>query len=140
MGYYLDGVLVPFDQFLESEVWGLSEEEAADLNFEVIDTNRPSISPFDGQLLAWPIGISGDVMSTNIDLLAQMNEAGLIDFEGAPTTFEQFRAASCAASELEGVTAGFAGRPSGSELYSFILNFGGQIFDEEADAYTFTNE
>ncbi len=140
MGYYLDGVLVPFDQFLNSEVWGLSEEEAAVLNFDVIDTNRPSISPFDGQLLAWPVGISGDVMSTNVDLLDDMREMGLIDFEGAPTTFEQFRTAACAASELEGVTAGFAGRPTGSELYSFILNFGGQIFDEEADAYTFTND
>lgn len=140
MGYYLDGVLVPFDQFLDSEVWGFSEEEAADINFDVIDTNRPSISPFDGQLLAWPVGISGDVMSTNLDLLAEMSEAGLIDFEGAPTNFEQFSAAACAASELGGVTAGFAGRPTGSELYSFILNFGGQIFDEEADAYTFTSD
>lgn len=139
MGYYLDGVLVPFDQFIDSD-WGFSDEEAADLNFNIIDTNRPAISPFDGQLLAWPIGVSAEVMSTNIDLLAEMSEAGLIDFEGAPTTFEQFSAAACAASELEGVTAGLAGRPTGSELYSFILNFGGDVFDAEADAYTFTNE
>lgn len=140
MGYFLDGVLVPLDQYVDSPTWGFSEAELADLNLDVINTNRPSISPFDGQLLAWPIGISGDVMSVNLDLLADMNEAGLIDFEGAPTNFDQFSTAACSASELEGVTAGFAARPSGTELYSFILNFGGEIFDEEADAYTFTNE
>lgn len=140
MGYYLDGVLVPLDAYVDSPTWGFSEEESASLNFSIIDSNRPAISPFDGQLLSWPIGVSGDVMSTNMDLLAEMFEAGLIDFEGAPTTFEQFQAASCAAGELEGVSAGFAARPSGSELATFIFNNGGQVFDAEADAYTLTND
>ncbi|MGB7338109.1 MAG: extracellular solute-binding protein [Phototrophicaceae bacterium] len=140
MGYYLDGVLVPLDAYIDSEAWGFSEDEAANLNFDVIDRNRPAIAPFDGQLLAWPVGVSAEIMSTNLDLLAQLSEQGLIDFEGAPTNVDQFAAAACAAGELDGVTAGYAAKPSGQHVYTLMLNFGGQVFDTEADAYVFSDE
>ncbi|MEO1287247.1 MAG: extracellular solute-binding protein [Chloroflexota bacterium] len=140
MGYFLDGVLVPFDPFLESATWGLTEDEASVLRFDVIDRNRPALAPFNGQLLAWPIGTSGEIMSTNLDLLDQMREQGLIDFEGTPANVEEFRAAACAASELEGVTAGYGARTSGGHILTWMSAFGGQIFDTEADAYVFTDE
>jgi len=141
MSYYLDGVLVPFNVFLDSPTWGLSEEEAAALDFDVINRNLPGIAPFNSEVLvAWPIGVSAEIMSTNTDLLADMFEAGLIDFEGVPADTDQFRAAACAASELEGVTAGYAARPSGGHALTWMSNFGGVIFDAEADAYVFTDE
>jgi multiple sugar transport system substrate-binding protein len=143
-GWYLDEVLVPLDAYLNSPEWGFTEEELAQLDFGLIDTNRPAIAPFDGQLLAWPVGVSANVMSVNTSMLDQLREAGAIDFEGAPQTLEQFRAAACAANELTtadgGDVRGFAMRTAADELYSFIFSNGGYIFDEEANAYNFTNE
>lgn len=143
-GWYLDDVLVPLDAYLNSPEWGFTEEELAQLDFGLIDTNRPEISPFDGQLLAWPVGVSANVLSVNMSMLDQLREAGAIDFEGAPQTLEQFRAATCAASELTtpegGDVGGFAMRAAADELYSFIFSNGGYIFDAEANAYDFTNE
>lgn len=133
-GWFLDGVLVPLDAYVESPEWGLNEEEAALINQDVLDINRPALSPFDGQLLSWPVGISSNVLSVNLDLLA---EAGI---EDVPQTFEEFREAACAVTELEDTTAGFAMRLSAGELESFILANGGITFDEENDRYDFTNE
>lgn len=140
MGYYLDGVLLTYDAFLDSPTWGLTDEEAADLNFDLINLNRPTFGPFVDELLAWPVGFSSEIMSTNTDLLADMFAAGLIDFEGAPTDTDQFRQAACAASELEGVTAGYGGRLSSPHLMTWMANFGGQVWDSEAGAYVFTDE
>ncbi|MEL6148137.1 MAG: extracellular solute-binding protein [Chloroflexota bacterium] len=137
-GWFLDGVLVPLDAYVEHPVWGLTEDEAAVIDQSSLNINRPALSPFDGQLLAWPIGISSNVLSVNMGM---MEELGL---DGAPADFNQFREAACGASELTAPSGdpvnGFAIRPSGDELFSFILNFGGFIFDEEANAYNFTNE
>ncbi len=138
MGFFLDGVLLTFDPFLDSPTWGLTEEEAAALNFNLIDQNRPAYGPFEGQLLAWPIGFSSEIMSTNTDLLAAMLEEGLIDFEGVPSNTDEFRQAACAASELEGVTAGYGGRLSMAHVFTWMKNFGGTIWDGEA--FVFTDE
>ncbi len=143
-GWYLDDVLTPLDAYLDSPEWGFTEEETAQLDFALVDTNRPAIAPFDGQLLAWPVGVSANVMSVNLSMLNELRAAGAIDFEGAPETFEQFRAAACAANELTtangGDVRGFAFRGSADELYSFVFSNDGYIFDEAADAYNFTNE
>lgn len=141
MSYYLDGVLVPFSAFLDSATWGLSDEETAALNFDIVNINRPAIAPFNSEVLvSWPIGVSAEIMSTNMDLLDAMREAGLIDFEGIPADTEQFRAASCAAAELDGVTGGYAARASGRHAITWMANFGGVIFDTEAEAYVFTDD
>ncbi len=138
MGYFLDGVLVPFDQYYYDPTWGFTEEEQADLDQNLLDGNRPNIGPFTGDLLAWPIGLSFNVLSVNMDMLGELG------FEAPPTTLEDFRAVSCAAAELEGPNGedvqGFPIRTSGTDLYSFIIANGGQIFDTEADAYDFTND
>lgn len=140
MTWYLDGVVVPLDDYINSPTYGFSEEEAANINMDVLSINQPQVAPFNGQLLAWPIGISSNVVSTNIDMLAELSESGAISFEGIPQTPEQLREAACAASELEGVNGGYAARPSSTELYDFIYAFGGFIFDEEADQWNITNE
>ncbi|NJL94846.1 MAG: extracellular solute-binding protein [Anaerolineae bacterium] len=134
LGWYLDGVLVPLDIYTDSATWGLSEEERALINQELLAINRPALAPFDGQLLAWPVGISSNVMSVNLDLLA---EAG---FDSVPTTFEDFRAAACAVAELEETNGGLAMRISASELYNFILSFGGPVYDAEADRFVLTDD
>ncbi|MBW4439341.1 MAG: extracellular solute-binding protein [Pleurocapsa minor GSE-CHR-MK-17-07R] len=144
-GWYLDDVIIPLDAYVDSPMWGFTEEERAQLDFALIDTNRPAIAPFDGQLLAWPVGVSANVMSVNMSILDELRAAGAIDFEGAPQSFEQFNQAACASTELtapDGTTAvrGFAMRGSADEMYSFIFSNGGYIFDAATDAYNFTNE
>ncbi|MCU0495731.1 MAG: extracellular solute-binding protein [Anaerolineae bacterium] len=137
--YYLDGVLVPLDAYVTDATWGFTEEQAADINFELIDGfNRISGEPFNGQLLAWPMGLSSVVMSVNLEML---NELG---FETAPETLEQFREVACAANELTteagGDVQGFPLRANGQDMEAFILNQGGSIFDPETNTFSFTNE
>ncbi|MCI0708639.1 MAG: extracellular solute-binding protein [Chloroflexi bacterium] len=144
-GWYQDEILVPLDAYYDSETWGFSEEELAPLNQSIIGINRPQLAPFNGQLLAWPIGVSGNVLSVNLDIIEELNAAGTIDFTGTPDSFEQFRAVACGASTLtapDGTSAvkGYPMRTTASDLYSFIFNQGGTIFDEEAGQYNFTNE
>lgn len=155
-GWFLDNILVPFDAYVNSDTWGLSEEESAVINQSVLDVNRPDVPPFDGQLLAWPVGISANVMPTNLTMVNFLNEVGVIDFTGAPTTWEQFEQLVCGSANLsEGLVSEYAevinnadltetrGFPIGggsAELNSFIYNHGGFIFDAEADRYDFTND
>jgi len=144
-GWYLDGVLVPLDAYLTHPEWGLSEEEMANINMDVLAINRPALPPFDGQLLAWPVGVSSNVKSVNVDMLNTLREQGVIDFEGVPTTFEDFRTAACAYDQLtspdgSALNGGWAIRGSADELSGFVYSAGGTIFDEENDRYDFTNE
>jgi ABC-type glycerol-3-phosphate transport system substrate-binding protein len=143
-GWFLDGVLVPLDPYYNSEMWGLTDAEIEALNQSILDINRPELAPFNGQLLAWPVGISANVMSVNLEMLEMLREDGAIDFEGAPTTLDEFRAVACAASELVtedgGDVQGFPIRTSASDMYSFIAAQGGNVYDAEADMYDYTSD
>ncbi len=93
--WYLDDVSFALDPYINDETWGFTEDEMADINFELIDRfNRVHSEPFGGQLLAWPIGMSANVMSVNLGMLAELG------FDGPPTSLEQFREVACAASEF----------------------------------------
>ena len=145
MGWYLEDVLVTLDPYIESEMWGVTDEEMAMMNQQILDINRPDIEPFGGQMLAWPIGVSANVLSVNLDIIEELNAAGEIDFTGAPTTLEQFRAVACGATTLtapdgSSPVKGFPMRSASAELQSFIYNNGGTVFDAEANAYSLTNE
>lgn len=136
--YYLDGVIVPLDAYYNDPTWGFSEEEKADLNQSLLDINRIQGEPFNGQLLAWPIGVSGVILSVNLDMLDALG------FDGAPTTFEAFREVACAANEMTGPNGedvmGFPIRINNFDLYSFVLSNGGEVYDPATGYYTFTNE
>lgn len=126
--WLLDDAVIPLDSLYNSEMWGIDEDGQADLRQDILDLNRAPA--FGNQLIAWPIGISANVMSYNTGMLA---DAG---FDELPTTFEDFRAASCAVAEMEGLN-GFPLRTSSFDMLSFIVANGGNIFDAEADAWTF---
>jgi len=138
MGWFLDDVLVPLDDFRNSPTWGFSGEDIENINQNIIDLNRPQGEPFNDQLLAWPVGMSANVLSVNLEMLEELG------FEGAPTDLETFREVACAANELTtedgGDVQGFPIRTSASDMYSFIVANGGRIFDEEANAYIFTDD
>lgn len=136
--YYLDGVIVPLDAYYNHPIWGFSEEEIADLNQDLLDINRIQGEPFNGQLLAWPIGVSGVVLSVNMEMLGELG------YDAPPATFEEFREIACAANELTGPNGedvfGFPIRINNFDWYSFVLSNGGYVFDEETGYYNFTNE
>jgi sn-glycerol 3-phosphate transport system substrate-binding protein len=143
-GYWLDGVLVPLDDFYNDPEYGFTEEEIALFDEGILNEFRPAFSPFDGQLLGWPVGVSTVVLSVNMDMMAQLHADGAISFEGTPETFEQFREASCAANELTtadgGDVQGFPLRTNSGDMYSFIVSNGGELFDYENNRYDATNE
>jgi len=138
MGYYLDGVLVPLDAYMEHPVWGFDDMQLENLNHDLLAINRVSFEPFNDQLLAWPVGMSANVLSVNLDMLAGLG------FDGPPTSLADFRAVACAANELTGPAGedvqGFPLRTNDNDLYSFIVANGGTIFDAETGAYSFSNE
>jgi multiple sugar transport system substrate-binding protein/sn-glycerol 3-phosphate transport system substrate-binding protein len=136
--YYLDGVLVPLDAYYDSAAWGFSDDEKADLNQGLLDVNRIPGEGFDGQLLSWPIGLSANVLSVNLQMLEALG------FDAAPTTLDEFRAVSCAAAEMTGPNGedvqGFPIRTNMGDLESFIASQGGQIFDYETNTFSFTSD
>ncbi|MBC8098237.1 MAG: extracellular solute-binding protein, partial [Armatimonadetes bacterium] len=137
--WFLDGVAVPLDPYLTSATWGFSADELANINTTLIDSfNRAPGEPFNDQLLAWPIGLSANVLSANLDLLSA------VGMEGAPTTFEDFKTAACAAAEYTGANGedvnGFPIRTNADDMVSFIVSNGGDVWDAEAMQFTFTNE
>lgn len=138
MGYYLDGVLVPLDAYMEHPVWGFDDMEMENLNHSSLAINRVPFEPFNDQLLAWPVGMSANVLSVNLGMLAGLGH------DGPPTDLASFREVACAANELSGAAGedvqGFPLRTSSNDMYSFIVANGGYIYDEMAGGYNFTNE
>lgn len=138
MGYYLDGVLVPLDAYMEHPVWGFDDMGMENLNHSLLGINRVPFEPFDDQLLAWPVGMSANVLSVNLDMLAGLG------MDGPPTDLASFREAACAANELSGDAGedvqGFPLRTNDNDMYSFIIANGGYIYDEMTGAYSFSNE
>jgi multiple sugar transport system substrate-binding protein len=137
--YYLDGVLVPLDPYVNDPTWGFSEAEMANINFDLIDQfNRVAGEPFNDQLLAWPIGLSTVVLSVNMEMLEELG------FDAPPQSLEEFREVACGAAELttEGGddVQGFPIRANGQDMEAFIVSQGGQIFDPETNEFDFDNE
>ena len=139
--YQLVDGLVDMTPLVESERWGLTQEDIDDFfpGFWQSDI-FPS---FDNQRLGIAPNRSMEMLYYNQSWLDELREQGLIDFEGPPTTPEQFEAAACAASEnaFSGATA--TGRPYGYELSidasrfaSWTFAFGGNVYDAETNRYT----
>jgi multiple sugar transport system substrate-binding protein len=144
-GLFLDGVLEPMEVYFDHPVYGLTEEELAAFDLSVVDVNRSPLEPFNDELLAFPTGISAEMMYVNLEMLEELNAAGEVSFSGrAPETLDEFREFMCASTGLtapDGTDVrGFPFRTSPFSYYPFINANGGFLFDEEANAYNFTNE
>ena len=135
-----DGVL-DLTPLVQSDRWGLSEEDVADFfpGFYQSDV-FPS---FDDQRLGLAPNRSMEMMYYNIEWLEELREAGAISFDGPPTTPEQFREAACAAVEnpfSEATSEGSMGYElsvDASRFASWTFAFGGDVYDYENDQYTY---
>ncbi|HZW27203.1 MAG TPA: extracellular solute-binding protein [Trueperaceae bacterium] len=140
--YQLVDGLVDLNPLVESERWGLSEEDIADFfpGFSSSDV-FPS---FEDKRLGIAPNRSMEMLYYNIDWLAELRAAGHIDFDGPPTTPEQFRQAACAATEnpFSGATAtgpsvGYELASDASRFASWTFAFGGDVFDYENGRFTY---
>jgi multiple sugar transport system substrate-binding protein/sn-glycerol 3-phosphate transport system substrate-binding protein len=135
MGWYLDNAVTPLDAFMDDPNWGFGDMQA-DLNRDIIEINRIPGDPFDDQLLLWPVGGSANVISVNLDMLAELG------FDSPATNFDDFRAIACGAAELTGPAGedvqGFPIRADGFDLESWVAAQGSDIYD--GMQYTFTND
>jgi len=141
--YQLVDGLVDMRPLVNSPKWGLSDADKADFFpgfynadiFPLYDDARLGIAP----------NRSMEVLYYNSSWLDELYEGGYIDFQGPPTTPDQFMAASCAASEnpYSAATAqgsiGYELAADGSRFASFTFAFGGDIFDYENDQYTYNS-
>lgn len=136
--WYLDDVVVPLDAYYDDPTYGLSEEEKAAINQDFLDINRPQFAPFNGQLLAWPVGMSATVLSVNMDMLSELG------YDAPPADLQTFHDVSCAANELTtadgGDVQGFPVRSSAFDMWSFMRAQGGVVFDTDENAYNITDE
>lgn len=137
----VDGALIDMNLLVESPTWGLTEEEKAD--FFPGFYNQDIFPTFDNARYGFPPNRSEEMLYYNIDWLNELYAAGAIDFEGPPTTPEQFAAAACAATENPfsaatgdaATTIGYELSVDASRFASWTFAFGGDIFDYEAGQY-----
>src|SRR5690606_17484643 len=139
--YQLVDGMVDMRPLVDSEKWGLSDEDKADFFpgfynsdiFPLYDDARLGIAP----------NRSMEMLYYNASWLDELYEAGHIDFQGPPTNPEQFMQAACAAVEhpYSAATApnpiGYEIAADGSRFASFTFAFGGDIFNYEANQYTY---
>ncbi|MEO0563326.1 MAG: extracellular solute-binding protein [Chloroflexota bacterium] len=144
--YQLTDGLIDMTPLVESTQYGLTESEQDD--FFVSFFNSDVFSTFDGARLGFPPNRSAEVMYANTDWLAEMFEAGAISFEGLPETPEQFTEAACAAVEnpFSGATGdvanslGYELSVDASRFASWTFAFGGDVFDYDANEFTYNSE
>src|SRR5690606_5790323 len=140
--YQLVDGLVDMRPLVQSEEWGLSDEDIADFfpGFWTSDL-FPS---FGGARLGIAPNRSMEMMYYNSDWLAELRAAGHIDFDGPPTNPDQFRQAACAATEnpfsgasATGQSVGYELATDASRFASWTFAFGGDVFDYDNTRYTY---
>jgi multiple sugar transport system substrate-binding protein/sn-glycerol 3-phosphate transport system substrate-binding protein len=133
--YAVQGVLVAFDPYVESEKWGYGEDELND--FFPIALAADYLPQFEARF-GWPPYKSMEVMYYNEDWLAELG------YDGPPETWEQFAEIACAATEqpfsgatAEGPGLGYVYSVNTSRLATFIFSRGGNMLNENGTAYVF---
>lgn len=130
--YALDEIVVDLNPFYNDATYGYSDEDKADLNLGIINGAIADIPGFNGELLAWPNQVSGNVLSVNLTMLAELG------FDGPPTSWEAFREVSCAAANsgmtgAEGAPVkGYPIKLDSSNLESYLASNGAVIYADGA--------
>ncbi len=137
--YQLADSLVDMTSMVESENWGVGEEDLADFfpGFIAADV-FPS---FDNQRLGFPPNRSMEVMYYNADWLTELG------FDGPPTTPDEFKEMACAAAANpfsgavgDAPSMGYQLSVDASRLASWAFAFGGDVFDYDAGEFDYNNE
>jgi phosphate/phosphite/phosphonate ABC transporter binding protein len=139
--YQLAEGLVDMSPLVESEKWGLTEEEQAD--FFPWAFKQDVFPTYGDARLGWPPNRSMEVLYYNSDWLKELG------YDGPPTTPAEFKEMACKASKTPyskatadgpigyelGVEAGDASR-----FASWAFAFGGDIFDYNTSQYSYDSQ
>jgi len=134
--YQLVKGLVDLNSLVDSTTWGIDSPEKTDFFPGIYSQDIFPI--FDGARLGYPIQRSTDVLYYNANWLSELG------FSSPPATPEEFKQMACA------VTSPFSTSPAdkglGYQFYvdstrfsSWVFAFGGDIFDEETNKFTYDN-
>jgi multiple sugar transport system substrate-binding protein len=132
--YQLSDALVDMDYFVDSPVWGLTEEEINDFPQGIFEAD---VSPVfgDGHFrMAFPPNRSMEAMYYNQDWL---NELG---YDGPPTTWAEFAEMVCAATDPDAGTIGYEINTDASRFASMVFSRHGTYFLEDGSSFDFTND
>ena len=137
--YQLADALIDMNPLVESEKWGISEEDMGDF-FEGF-VNADVFPSFDNARLGFPPNRSMEVLYYNADWLAELG------FEGPPTTAEEFKEMACAASATpysgavgDAPSMGYQLSVDASRFASWTFAFGGDVFDYDSGQFTYDSE
>jgi multiple sugar transport system substrate-binding protein len=137
--YQLADALLDMNSLVESESWGMSAEEMADFFPGFI--NADIFPSFGNARLGFPPNRSMEMMYYNADWLAELG------YDGPPTTAEEFKEMACAAVEQpfsNGVgdvpSMGYQLSTDASRFASWTFAFDGDVFDYDANEYSYNNE
>ncbi len=141
--YALGDGVVDMRPLVDSAKWGLSTADKADFfpGFYASDV----FASFGGARYGFPPSRSAEVMYYNSDWLKELRAAGKIDFDGPPTTPAQFEQAACAAAKTPFSKAtskgsmGYELSVDASRFASWTFAFGGEIFDNSANHFTYNS-
>jgi len=135
--YAVQGALVAFDPYVESEKWGYTQEELDD--FFPIALGADYLPQFEARY-GWPPYKSMEVMYYNEDWLDELG------YDGPPETWEEFGEMSCKAVEQpfsgatgEGVVLGYEYSIDASRFATFAFSRGGNIINETGTGYVFND-
>ncbi len=126
------GVIVPLDQFINSEKYGFTEEEKNDFMWNLLEGDRNP--KFGNQLLSFAHSRSMQVMYYNVDWLKELG------YDGPPQNWEQFKEMCMAATDPEKGTFGYAYAGSASLFAGWLFTFGGDIVSEDNTKIAFNSE
>jgi multiple sugar transport system substrate-binding protein/sn-glycerol 3-phosphate transport system substrate-binding protein len=136
--YQLADSMTDLNPLVQSEKWGLTDEEVAD--FFPGFYNQDVFPTFDSQRLGFPPNRSMEVMYYNMDWIEELG------FDGPPTTPAEFKEMACAAvaNPFSGATAegsmGYKLSVDASRFASWTFAFGGDVFDYENDEYSYNSD
>ncbi len=132
--YQLSDALVDMDEFVDSEKWGLTDEEKADFFQGIFEAD---VSPVfgDGHFrMAFPPNRSMEMLYYNLDWLQEMG------YDGPPTTWAEFKEMACAATDPDAGTVGYEISTDASRFSSMVFSRHGTYYEEDGSAFTFTND
>lgn len=133
-GWANEGVVVDINLLLNSPEWGISAEEQANLNFDLLNVNQLDFPPFYGMRVAWANQNSLNVFYTNLDIVEALG------FERrVPETLAEFEEIACAAGASD-MYQGYPLDTGTSHFESFVAAHGGAIYDGEMDSYIFDSD
>lgn len=131
--YQLNDALVNMDNYINDDVWGLSQEDH-DAYYDSFLSQ--GVHPtYDNQRLGFPPNRSMEVIYYNQTWLEELG------FDGPPTTPEEFRDMACAGAEDRGDgTGGFIINTGASSVASWTFAFGGNVLSEDGTGYNYSGD